>query len=86
MPKAVNSTARKNVRVHVSDFPNGCPKQPAQVKHLRVIAMTRARNGQIRDLSHACFQITRVVPIALITAVLVAFIGQGTNEGADFLL
>lgn len=55
-------------------------------KRLRVIALPCPRNGQILDATHARFQIACVVPIVLISTLLLAFIGQSSDEGADFLL
>src|SRR6266487_5952752 len=55
-------------------------------KHLGVIATTRPRHGQIRDLPHRRLQITPVVSIALISTLLVALVGQGPDEGCHFLL
>ncbi len=55
-------------------------------KHLGVIATARPRHRQVRDLAHRRFQIAPVVPIALISTLLGALIGQGTNERRDLLL
>ncbi len=55
-------------------------------KHLGVIATARPRHRQVRDLPHGRFQIAPVVPIALISTLLVALIGQGANERGDLLL
>src|SRR5450755_3577201 len=55
-------------------------------KELRLVASTRAWHQQIGNLSHGCFQVAGIVPIAMILALLTPFIGGRSNESGHFFL
>ena len=56
------------------------------LKQLCLIASSCPRNGQISNLSDRRFQIARVMSIAVIATLFIAFIGLGSNHGGHFFL
>src|SRR5260370_5195534 len=55
-------------------------------KQLGVVAPACPRHRQVRDLTHARLQMARVMPIALILTLLIAFIGQDSYDSIHFCI
>ena len=56
------------------------------LEHLGLMPATGTRHGQISNQPSRGFQITSVIPIALISTLCAAFIGLGSDEGRHFFL